>query len=334
VTVSGNAVASPAPSARDARPRRRLWSLVAAATLVAVGCVPPQPQALGTPLPSRPQPSPSGQVAAETARPTAPPATGGGEAISETLPRERFGNPSVIDNPWLPLVPGTRTVFDGEVTIDGVRIAHSITSTVTDLVKVIDGIEAVVVYEVDAAAGEVTEAEIAFFAQDDDGTVWLLGEYPEEYEEGVLVDAPTWLSGVQGAAAGIMITSDPKITDPSLSQGFGPAVDFYDRARVFETDSRTCVPLSCYDGILVMNEYNPNEPDAHQLKYYASGIGVVRVGWAGALEQSQEVLQLVERRALSSDELAAIRAEALALEVHAYEISPDTYGQSEPARRR
>jgi hypothetical protein len=201
-------------------------------------------------------------------------------------------------------------------------------------VKLVDGIETVVIYEVDVVAGEVAEAEIAFFAQDDDGTVWLMGEYPEEYEGGVMVDAPTWLSAVQGAAAGIMITGNPKMTDPSRSQGFGPAVDFYDRARVFETDSRTCVPLSCYDGILVMNEYNPNEPDAHQLKYYASGIGVVRVGWAGALEQSQEVLQLVERRALSSDELAAIRAEALTLEAHAYEASPDTYGQSEPARRR
>jgi len=323
----------PRPPGREAR-MRRLGTLVAAATLVIVGCLPPEPQARSTPLPSRPQPSPSDQVAAETARPTAEPITGGGEAISETLPREKFGEPTIIDNPWLPLAPGTRTVFDGEVTIDGVRIAHSITSTVTDLVKVIDGIEAVVIYEVDVTAGEVAEAEIAFFAQNDDGTVWLMGEYPEEYEDGEVVDAPTWLSGVQGAAAGIVMTADPRITDPSRSQGFGPAVDFYDRARVFETDSRTCVPLSCYDGILVMNEYNPNEPDAHQLKYYASGIGVVRVGWAGALEQSQEVLQLVERRALSSDELAAIRAEALALEVHAYEISPDTYGQSEPARRR
>lgn len=324
----------PTPPERDACMRRRLGTLVAAATIVVVGCLPPQPQARGTPLPGRPQSSPSGQVAAETARPTAEPITGGGEAISETLPRERFGEPTIIDNPWLPLVPGTRTVFDGEVTVDGVRIAHSITSTVTDLVKVIDGIEAVVIYEVDVSAGEVAEAEIAFFAQDDDGTVWLMGEYPEEYEDGRVVDAPTWLSGVQGAAAGIVMTADPRITDPSRSQGFGPAVDFNDRARVFETDSRTCVPLRCYDGILVMNEYNPNEPDAHQLKYYASGVGVVRVGWAGALEQGQEVLQLVERRALSADEMAAIRAEALALEAHAYEVSPDTYGQSEPARRR
>jgi hypothetical protein len=271
-------------------------------------------------------------VAAETSRPSASPA--GGEETSETLPRDRFGDPTTIDNEWLPLVPGMQAVFDGEVTIDGVRIGHSITSTVTDLVKVIDGIEAVVIYEVDVAAGETAEAEIAFFAQDDDGTVWLMGEYPEEYQAGVLLDAPAWLSGLQGAAAGIVITADPKITDPSHSQGFGPAVDFFDRARVFEVDSRTCVPFGCYDGIIVMNEFNPNEPDAHQLKYYASGVGVVRVGWAGALEQSQEVLQLVERRALPPDELASIRAKALALEAHAYEVSPDTYGHTQPARPR
>lgn len=311
----------------------QLGILVAAVALVVGGCLPPAPQARVTPAPPTASPSPSAEVAAETSRPTAEPAPGGGEEISETLPRDRFGAPTAIDNPWLPLVAGTQTVFDGEMTVDGVRIAHSITSTVTDLVKVVDGIETVVVYEVDVVAGEVAEAEIAFFAQDDDGTVWLMGEYPEEYQAGVLVDAPAWLSGLQGAAAGILITGDPKITEPSHSQGFGPAVDFYDRARVFETDSRTCVPLRCYDGILVMNEYNPNEPDAHQLKYYASGVGVVRVGWAGALEQSQEVLELVERRVLSSDALAVIRAAALALEAHAYEVSPDVYGKTTPARR-
>jgi hypothetical protein len=308
-------------------------ALVLAAVLIVTGCLPAQPQARVTAPPVTPRPSPSEQVAGETSQPT-PGSTARGEETVETLPRDRFSDPGTIDNQWLPLKPGTRMVYDGEVTIDGVRVSHSITSTVTDLVKVIDGVEAVVIYEVDTLAGKVGEAEIAFFAQDDDGTVWLMGEHPEEYDAGVVIDAPTWISGVQGAAAGIMVTADPKITDPSHGQGFAPAVDFFDRARVFETDSRTCVPLRCYDGILVMNEFNPTEPDAHQLKYYAPGVGVVRVGWAGALEQSQEVLQLVERRDLTAQELADVRVAALALEAHAYEISPDTYGQTEPARPR
>src|SRR3972149_1424866 len=117
------------------------------------------------PPPAPPPPALSERVAAETSRPTAEPGPGQGEPISETLPRDRFHNPTTINNDWLPLVPGTRMVFDGDVTIDGVRISHSIMSTVTDLVKVIDGIEAIVVYEVDLLAGEVVEAEIALFAQ-------------------------------------------------------------------------------------------------------------------------------------------------------------------------
>jgi hypothetical protein len=63
--------------------------------------------------------------------------------------------------------------------------------TVTDLVKVVDGVTSRVVHDVDRQDGEVTEAELAFFAQDDRGNVWNLGEYPETFENGKFAGAPT-----------------------------------------------------------------------------------------------------------------------------------------------
>ena len=47
-----------------------------------------------------------------------------------------------------------------------------------------------VVLEKDYTAGRLSEAEIAFRAQDNEGDVWHMGEYPEEYEKGKFVDAP------------------------------------------------------------------------------------------------------------------------------------------------
>ena len=41
-----------------------------------------------------------------------------------------------------------------------------------------------VVWERDYTEGEEVEAELAFFAQDNYGNVWHMGEYPEEYENG------------------------------------------------------------------------------------------------------------------------------------------------------
>lgn len=278
-----------------------------------------------TPTPGIVEPSPTLVASSPTPRPT--------ESQTEEFPRDQFSDPTNITNEWLPLVPGSRWVFDGANGV-GERTQHSVIITVTDLVKVIDGVLAVVAYDEDRVEGELVEAELAFFAQADDGTVWQLGEYPEEYEEGVLIDAPTWLAGLQDAKAGIMMKAVPELGSPSYSEGWGPAVGWTDRGRVFEVNSRTCVLVGCYDTVLIIDEYNPDEPDAHQLKYYAPGVGNVRVGWAGALESNHEELELASVGLLSANDLAAVRETALALEAHAYIQSPEVYAQTEPATPR
>src|SRR5437762_12727749 len=97
-------------------------------------------------------------------------------------------------------------------------------SIVTDLTKVIDGVRTVVVWDVDYKDGQLAETEIAFFAQDNDGNVWLLGEYPEEWVAGKCVKAPAWLHGREAARAGIARKAKPQVGAPSYAQGSRPAV--------------------------------------------------------------------------------------------------------------
>ena len=107
-----------------------------------------------------------------------------------------FSHPTRIDNRWLPLAPGTQFVLSGRSNRGGKRLPHQVVLTVTDLTKVIDGVRTVVLWDRDFNMGRLTEAELAFDAQDDDGNVWNLGEYPEEYVGGVFHGAPsTWISG-------------------------------------------------------------------------------------------------------------------------------------------
>lgn len=253
------------------------------------------------------------------------------ESVTEHFDRNNFTNSTTIDNQWFPLKPGTQFVWEGEANVDGERLPHRVVFIVTDLTKVIAGVRTVVGYDLDYSADELVEAELAFWAQDNDGNVWHLGQYPEEYEEGAFVDAPAWIHGLQGANAGISMKAEPQLGTPSYSQGWGPEVNWTDRARVFEMGQQTCVPTNCYENVLVIDEFNVDEPDAHQLKYYAPGVGNVRVGWAGAGEQEQETLELVSLVQLSPEDLARVRGEALALERRAYEISKDVYGQTPPA---
>ena len=70
---------------------------------------------------------------------------------------------------------------------------------------------------------------------------------------------------------------------------------------------------------------------AFQLKFYAPGVGNVRVGWRGAKETEREVLELVDLVHLSPKALAEARADALELERRAYVIRKDLYGQTRPA---
>ncbi len=235
-----------------------------------------------------------------------------------------FSNPTNIDNEWSPLVPGTQVILEG-VADD---LPHQVVSTVTDLTKVINGVRTVVIVDTDFSEGETVEAELAFKAQDDDGNVWNLGEYPEEFEDGEFLGAPsTWIAGVEDAEAGLLMQRDPRVGKGYYLQGWVPSIDFLDCARVFKTGQETCVPFSCFENVLVTDERSPLEPsEGHQRKSYASGVGNIQVGATGS---SGEVLELVEIVNLSPGSLATARQEALMLEERAYQIS-DVYGETPP----
>jgi len=249
----------------------------------------------------------------------------------EDFDPKNFNRSLHIDNPWLPLKPGTRFVYEGFTIEDGENVPHRVVFTVTDLTKVIGGVRAVVAYDLDYSAGELVEAEIVFFAQDNNDTVWHLGQYPEEYEDGKRVAAPAWIHGFEDAKAGIIMKAEPRLGTPSYSQGWAPAVNWTDRGVVYQMGQKTCVPVDCYEDVLVIAETSKEEPGAHQLKYYARGVGNVRVGWRGEGEKSKETLELVKVVQLGPEALAEARAEALKLETRAYKISKNVYGHTPPA---
>jgi hypothetical protein len=246
--------------------------------------------------------------------------------------RNRFSEPTMVDNQWFPLKPGMQFSFQGTAVEDERRVTRRVVFTVTDLTKVIDGVHTVVVWDRDWSQGRLVEAELAFFAQDDDGNVWHLGQFPAEYEDGEFVDAPAWLAGLDGAKAGVAMRAEPRVGTSEYSQGLGPEAEYADRAKVSKMLAESCVAAGCYQDVLVTEEWDAAEPAARQLKYYARGVGNFRVGWTGR-DEEQEVLSLVNLTQLSPQALAAASAEALRLERFAYRASKDLYGRTAPAER-
>jgi hypothetical protein len=198
----------------------------------------------------------------------------------------------------------------------------------------INGVRTQVLWDRDIQEGVLAEEELAFWAQDDFGNVWLLGEYPEEHEGNKVAAPSTWLAGVQQATAGVLMRTDPKLNTSQYKQGEAPSVEFLDLAKVFAVNQHTCVPVGCYDGVLVIDEWDPNQQpqDGHQFKYHAPGVGIVQVTARGGDEQ--ETLVATEHRQLTRAELDAANKRALELDKRAYTLAKAVYGATAPAEIR
>jgi hypothetical protein len=249
-----------------------------------------------------------------------------------SLPDFKAGNfpdKPKVDNTWLPMKPGTRSEFNGTVkdltTNPPETHAHRVVSIVTGLTKMIDGVRTVVLWDRDYSDGVLQESELAFFAQTEKGAVWLLGEYPEEFDNGKFAGAPsTFIAGVDKARAGIAMLAHPSKGFGPYTQASAPSIDFLDCGQVVSKSAHT----------LKVDEFNPLEGDAagHQQKYYHAGLGSFKVTASGG--DSQESMDLTSTTRLDHDALADVNKRALAQDRHGYTVSPDVYGTTERARAR
>ena len=127
----------------------------------------------------------------------------------------------VVDNPYLPLVPGTTWTYE-ETNGDGET--EIIEVAVTDERRDIQGISASVVRDTVTLDGVLVEDTFDWFAQDTDGNVWYLGEDVDNYENGQLVDHDgSFEYGVDGALPGIVMPADPQVggVPPGVLPGRG-----------------------------------------------------------------------------------------------------------------
>jgi len=274
---------------------------------------------------------PSASAARALNSPSAPAA----DATGRDFNAQNFAADSFrVDNIWLPLIPGRQYVMEGQANRGAGLLPHQVIFTVTDLTKVINGVRSLVIWDRDIGQGGVLqEAELAFNAQDKVGNVWNMAEYPEEYDAGKFVGAPsTWIAGLAGANAGVAMRAWPRVGTSSWIQGFIPAIGFEDQAMVAKQHQRTCVPIVCFGNVLVVDETNLLSPtDGHQLKYHAPMVGIVRIA-PGVGRTGQEILDLVKVRYLGPKEMATARQEALKLESRAYQVSA-VYRQTPPMGR-
>jgi hypothetical protein len=194
------------------------------------------------------------------------------------------GFTAVIDNPYMPLLPGARWRYEG--TIDGER--ERVTVEVTSERRTIMGISAVVVRDsVLDDAGEPIEITDDWFAQDRAGNVWYLGEASRDYENGKAGStAGSWEAGRDGARPGVVMRAAPAPGDAYRQEYLKGEAE--DMAQVLRVGGSVRIGLGAYDRVVVIKEWTPLEPGVVEEKSYAPGVGMVlqdnTAGEKGSLE--------------------------------------------------
>jgi hypothetical protein len=177
---------------------------------------------------------------------------------------------AAIDNPYLPLVPGTRWVYEATSTEGDERIVV----TVTDRTRMVAGVRATVVRDrVTTLDGQLVEDTFDWFAQDVDGNVWYLGEDTTAFEDGKPNPAGSWEAGVDGAMAGVVMPAQPRVGDAYAQEFYEGEAE--DQGEVLALNATVTVPYGSFQDVVKTKDTTPLEPGLIEHKYYARGIGVV-----------------------------------------------------------
>lgn len=175
-----------------------------------------------------------------------------------------------IDNPFLPLVPGTRMVYR---IVGGDQPGRDVL-VVTHRTKLVDGVRVRVVRDRAYSHGQLVEDTRDWYAQDGRGNVWYFGEATKTVENGRVVStAGSWRAGRNGARAGIVMEADPQVGD-TYAQEHAPGVA-EDRGTVLRRTGHATVPYGTFDHLVVTKDFSPLEPGVVEHKFYLRGVGSV-----------------------------------------------------------
>lgn len=207
----------------------------------------------------------------------------GGSTVPATVPdfgAARFSDPTRIDNPLFPVAPGGARTYRAD-TADGPEetLIEMLSQT-----RVLMGVSCCSVRDRVFRNGILIEDTTDYYAQDDLGNVWYMGEVVDNYNydsAGMLIDIThegAWLAGEDVAGLGVLgipgyqMLAAPRPGDAYHQEYYRGAAE--DTAAIVAVEvTVTLADGSTYQCVQTRDE-NPLDSGVG-FKYYAPGIGVV-----------------------------------------------------------
>lgn len=222
----------------------------------------------------------------------------GNQSVPQTVPEfdaARFSNAAVVDNPLFPLVVGATLTY-GSQTANGLE---RVVSEVLDETRSVEGVPCRVVRVREYVDDVLVEDTRDWYAQDDEGNVWYMGEDVDNYnydDAGAFIDIThegAWEAGKDVAGLGT-IARPGYIMRAAPTAGDAYHQEYYvgdaeDEAVVVATNVALTLSNGMSYNCLQTREFTRLEPDLNEYKYYAPGVGLVKEEHVGGSEMIELV---------------------------------------------
>jgi len=184
-----------------------------------------------------------------------------------------FSNPTTITNPYRLFEPGKTYIYEAQ-TAEGLQRVE-VKRLPTN--RVIMGINCVVVLDKVWLNNIVIEETCDWFAQDNTGNLWYMGEDVDNYNhDGTFKDHHgAWEAGVNGALPGIIMGANPQVGDHFQEEYLWGEAE--DEAEVEEVGLTVTVPYGTFTNCIKTYNFTRLDRDADEYKFYAPGVGYVKI---------------------------------------------------------
>ena len=189
----------------------------------------------------------------------------------------KFSHPRDITNPYLPIAQLKKDILEGTEDGKKIRVERTLLPRKHKTFLIQGQPVASLVYEDRAFVnGVLEEVALDYFAQDDAGTVYYLGEEVTDYDEhGKVLEsgkAESWMLGVNTQTPGVVMPDHPKVGDKFKCEDVSKAISESD--EVVGAGETVTVPAGTFTGCLKVKETLAD--GSIEYKWYAKGIGAVR----------------------------------------------------------
>jgi hypothetical protein len=194
-----------------------------------------------------------------------------GHAVGPDQSKAEFSNPTDIDNRYYPLTEHDRCVLRGKEDGARIRVVRTPLARTKRFMHNGERVRAAVIEDREYEDGELVERTYDYFAQDDRGTVWYLGESVDEIEDGKVVGhGGAWLYGEDTDRMGVGMPAHPRVGSRWRHEDVpdGPV----ENDKVVAILDRATVRGKTYRDVLKVRERS-RPGDGFEFKLYAPGVG-------------------------------------------------------------